>query len=259
MAEDGTIGNSDMQAVWDLDGRNAIRANAPLHWDGLNNSIREVVLSSALGDGTTAKEYGAETRASLDRIEQYLRRVVPPPSPYRPDASAAIRGRGVYMRLCAGCHEAGGDRTLTIIPVDEVGTDHHRVDMWTPEARDAYNAYQRGYQWGFRHFRDVDGYVSETLDGLWLRAPYLHNGSVPTLADLLEAPERRPSAFLRGIEVIDPVRGGFLAPACEPGKSARGTFCFDTGLPGNGNSGHLYGTNLPAAEKVDLLAYLLTL
>lgn len=259
LPDDGTIGNSDMQAVWNLDQRNAVRADAPLHWDGLNNSIREVVLSSALGDGTTAREYDARTRASLDRIDLYLRRTVAAPSPHRPDPSAAMRGRQVYLRLCGNCHEAGGAQTLTVVPVAEVGTDRHRVDMWTTAARDAYNGYRRGYDWGFHHFRKVEGYVSEPLDGLWLRAPYLHNGSVPTLADLLEPPERRPSAYLRGIEVLDAARGGFVAPACEPGAVAPGAFCYDTRLPGNGNGGHVYGTDLPAAEKADLLAYLLTL
>ena len=226
LPDDGTIGNSDMQAVWNLDQRNAVRADAPLHWDGLNNSIREVVLSSTLGDGTTAREYDARTRASLDRIDLYLRRTVAAPSPHRPDPSAAVRGRQVYLRLCGNCHEAGGAQTLTVVPVAEVGTDRHRVDMWTTAARDAYNGYRRGYDWGFHHFRKVEGYVSEPLDGLWLRAPYLHNGSVPTLADLLEPPERRPSAYLRGIEVLDAARGGFVAPACEPGAVAPGAFCY---------------------------------
>jgi len=91
-----------------------------------------------------------------------------------------------------------------------------------------------------------------------LRAPYLHNGSVPTLADLLEDPQSRPKAFARGGEVLDSNRGGFVAPSCDPRHSEKAVFCFDTTLPGNDNSGHLYGTDLAAADKADLLAYLLT-
>jgi hypothetical protein len=260
LADDGTIGNSDMQAVWNIDGRDAIRPNGPFHWDGLNNSFREVVLSSALGDGMQAKEYDQQTQDSLRRIGAFFRRTKAPVSPYRPDDTAAVSsGRAWYLRLCAQCHDPAGARTLTVVAVEEVGTDRHRVDMWTTAARDAYNAYRGGYDWDFRHFQKIDGYVAEPLDGLWLRAPYLHNGSVPTLADLLELPQNRPKAFVRGNELLDSKRGGFDAPTCDPASPRKGEFCFDTALPGNANSGHVYGTDLDSKAKADLLAYLLTL
>ena len=142
-------------------------------------------LASALGDGMTAPEYDKQTQASLRRVGNFLRRVMPPGSPYRPDFAAVNRGRAVYLNQCAQCHDAKGARTLTVIPVEEVDTDRHRIDMWTTAARDAYNNYRTGYDWDFSHFQKVSGYVAEPLDGLWLRAPYLHNGAVPTLADLL--------------------------------------------------------------------------
>jgi len=258
LADDGTIGNSDMLTIWNLGAREAIRRDAPLHWDGLNNSVREVVVSSALGDGMTAKEYDEETEASLRRLGAYLRRVKPPASPYRPEAAAVVRGRAVYETRCADCHDAGGSRSLTVIPVEDVQTDRHRIDMWTALARDTYNNYRKGYDWDFSHFQKQSGYVAEPLDGLWLRAPYLHNGSVPTLADLLKAPPKRPTAFVRGGEVLDAEHGGFAAPACDPTVRQSGVFCFDTALPGNSNAGHTYGTDLAPNDKADLLAYLLT-
>ena len=109
------------------------------------------------------------------------------------------------------------------------------------------------------------------LDGLWLRAPYLHNGAVPTLRDLLEPSTARPRCFVRGSTVIDAVRVGF-ASAADPAQCAAtagtGTegnatdrFLFDTTLPGNGNAGHegpAYGTELPAADKDALVEYLKT-
>ena len=58
--------------------------------------------------------------------------------------------------------------------------------------------------------------------------------------------------------MLDASRGGFVAPPCDPRAATGGAFCFDTRLPGNGKGGHLYGTDLPANEKSDLLAYLLT-
>lgn len=145
-------------------------------------------------------------------------------------------------------------------PNSRLGTDPHRLDSYT----ERFRAYQlaeffKGTPYQFREFKKTDGYANLPLDGLWLRAPYLHNGAVPTLADLLEPPERRPQTFLRGGDVVDTARGGFQAPPCDPSAPPPpGRICFDTRLPGNGNGGHVYGADLPSAEKADLLAYLLT-
>ena len=255
LADDGTIGNSDMQAIWNLNARERIRSPSPFHWDGLNDSLREVVISSALGDGAVAKEF---SYPAMERIERFLRTMPAPPSPHRPDAAAVERGKVVFAANCGECHASGGKRTLTVIPVSEVGTDVHRSQMWTEAARDAYNNYREGRDWGFKSFHKNTGYVAEPLDGLWLNGPYLHNGSVPSLRDLLEPPAQRPATFVRGLDVLDGRNGGFVAPSCDPRQDPAEGFCFDTRLVGNGNGGHVYGTSLSATEKSDLLAYLLT-
>lgn len=255
LADDGTIGNSDMQAVWNLNARERIRSPAPLHWDGLNDSVREVVISSALGDGAVANEFSYPV---MERIERFLRALPAPPSPHRPDAAAVERGKVVFAANCGECHAPDGKRTLTVIAVSEVGTDIHRSQMWTETARDAYNNYREGRDWGFKSFRKNAGYVAEPLNGLWLNGPYLHNGSVPSLRDLLEPPAQRPVTFVRGLDVVDGRNGGFAAPSCDPRQDLAEGFCFDTRLVGNDNGGHVYGTSLSAAEKADLLAYLLT-
>lgn len=256
LRDDNTIGNSDMQAIWDLRTREADGRRAPMHWDGLNNSIHEVVVSSALGDGAVADEFNL---AAMNRLGDILRKLPPPPSPHRPDPSAVGRGEAVFRQHCAECHAPDGPRTLTVIPQKEVGTDIHRLHMWTEAARDTYNAYDEGYRWNFSSFRKTDGYIAEPLRGAWLTAPYLHNGSVPTLRDLLEPPDKRPVLFMRGLDTIDAKNGGFVAPPCDPRERPKAGFCFDTRIAGNSNRGHVYGTALSAAEKDDLLAYLLTL
>ena len=87
---------------------------------------------------------------------------------------------------------------------------------------------------------------------------------MPTLRDLLNPPEQRPVAFVRGDDTLDPVNGGFRAEPCDPEVYYGPLFCFDTrqkdGGPdrGNRNIGHLYGTDLPAEEKEALLEYLKT-
>jgi hypothetical protein len=256
LPDDGTIGNSKMQPVWGLDARDAIRANAPLHWDGLNTSIHEVVVSSALGDGMDAK--GVDWK-SIDRLEHFLRTTPPPPSPLKPDADQVQRGQTVFAANCAECHAKGGARTLTVMPLAEIGTDPHRDGMWTTQARDAYNNYRTGYDWGFKSFQKMDGYVAETLDALWQRGPYLHNGSVPTVADLLEPVEQRPKHYLRNSTTVDTRRLGFVVTDCDPGSPPSEGFCYDISQPGNSAAGHNYGTDLSPEQKQALIAYLETL
>jgi hypothetical protein len=140
-----------------------------------------------------------------------------------------------------------------VIPIEEVGTDRHRLDTWTATAATAFNDYTKGRPWAFTGFRKTNGMATSLLDGIWLRGPYLHNGSVPTLADLLEPVAARPKVFYRGYDVIDTERVGFVSSGPE---AERAGFKYDVSLPGNGNQGHEYGTNLTAEQKRALLEYL---
>jgi hypothetical protein len=244
---DPTVGNADMMTLWNMKGRSA------LHWDGLTTSLHESVLSSAIGDGASRKSIALP---QLGRVEEWLTTLAPPRYPLAIDASLAASGAPVYAQHCASCHAPGGARTSSVIPVAEIGTDRHRLDMWTTGAVSAYNAFADGYQWDFGRFRKTDGYVAVPLDGVWLRAPYLHNGSVPSLQDLLEPPANRQKVFYRGYDVYDPARAGFVSdgPAAQRAGSR-----YDTERPGNGNGGHLYGTTLTAPEKRALIEFLKTL
>nr|MDJ0872620.1 cytochrome c [Gammaproteobacteria bacterium] len=114
---------------------------------------------------------------------------------------------------------------------------------------------------GFKAFQNENGYVANELTGLWLKGPYLHNGSVPTLRDLLRPPAERPKTFWRGYDLVDAENGGFVA-ADDPAKGifvSRYSWLVDTSVPGNGNGGHAWGTDLEDIKKEDLLSYLKTL
>jgi cytochrome c peroxidase len=75
-------------------------------------------------------------------------------------------------------------------------------------------------------------YKSRPLDGIWATAPYLHNGSVPNLAELLKPENQRPSRFFVGTRYFDPKNVGFTT------LQTPGAFEFDTSKPGNRNTGH---------------------
>jgi mono/diheme cytochrome c family protein len=103
-------------------------------------------------------------------------------------------------------------------------------------------------------FRGILAYRARPLNGTWATAPYLHNGSVPSLYDLLLPPTQRPKIFFVGNWEFDPVHVGV-----ETGSPFAGAFTLDTRLPGNANSGHEYGTTLSEPDRVALLEFLKTL
>lgn len=259
---DDTIDHSEVMPAWNVVEKQRLRSPTPWHWDGLSWDLREVIVNSALGDGTTRFGY---SDATIDRLKRYLEALKSPKSPLVRDATRADEGARIFERDCASCHGAKGPRVMTIIPRAEIGTDPGRIDMWTPESAAAYNNYDKGakdpaFPWVFEHFQKHDGYLAQPLDGIWLTGPYLHNGSVPSLEDLLRPPNERPRAFVRGREEIDLEKGGYVSPPCQPGRYTEVEgFCFDTRLPGNSNAGHAYGTTLSPEERRALVHYLLGL
>ena len=142
------------------------------------------------------------------------------------------------------------------MPIAAIGTDRHRLDSYTFDfASNQYSLYPDS-QYRFTHFRKTQGYANQPLDGIWARAPYLHNGSVPTLRALLDAPKDRPTRFYRGYDVYDQARVGFVTDVAE--QHGIRHFLYDTSLPGNGNGGHGYAVNLPPADKDAIVEYLKT-
>lgn len=94
-------------------------------------------------------------------------------------------------------------------------------------------------------------YKGRPLNGIWATAPYLHNGSVPNLDELLKPAAERQSPFRVGSREFDPEKVGF--------RSDVGPFAFDATLPGNSNAGHEYSRPLTEDERQALIEYLKTL
>jgi hypothetical protein len=267
LPDDCTIGNSDIMPLWGLDVVTDPNRQYSLHWDGLLTDLRETAIAGAIGDGMTYQGY-ITAEPALDAVIDFVRLQKPPSSPFssalKPDDPFYVdqaeveQGKLLYQSHCADCHEPGWARFRTVISATELGTDRHRIDMWTEVAKDRYtNYHEGGYDWGFHAFHKTNGYLANELTGLWLKGPYLHNGSVPTLRDLLERPSDRPKTFYRGYDLIDPEGGGFMSQAGTVAERF-GTL-YDTASPGNGNDGHLYGTDLSDQDKRRLLAFLKTI
>lgn len=247
MDQDESIGTSDYPAIWNQRPREGMQ----LHWDGNNTSVEERNKSAALGAGVTPATIDLDR---LKRIEDWLLDFKAPVYPYAIDASLARKGEAIYRQHCSSCHDFGSALVGKVTPIDEIGTDPHRLDSYTYTLSSNQNTLYAGYPWRFSHFRKTGGYANMPLDGLWLRAPYLHNGSVPTLRDLLEPPDKRPKEFYRGYNVFDQKNVGFVSNVASEGNQH--FFRFDTSLPGNSNSGHVYGTSLSAEDKDALVEYM---
>jgi mono/diheme cytochrome c family protein len=256
MPLDNSVGQVNFSPAWRLNLRK--RADRFLNWGGESPAVRTVLVDSSIGFGPKP---GRAYEEAIARLDQYLSSLAPPPWPYptgehaiRPDLAAT--GRAVYNRLCADCHEPTGSRFGLTIPLAEIGTDRERADTWSKAAADAVNAAVRDDGFERPALTKNDGYLAGPLDGLWLRAPYLHNGSVPNLRELLGPPENRSVIFFRGYDVLDSENVGFVANGAGAQRSG---FRLDTRERGNGNRGHNYGTALSPSDKDALLEFLKTL
>jgi mono/diheme cytochrome c family protein len=250
LRSDDTVGTADLPSLWNQ----KMRQGMWLHWDGNNNEVTERNKSAAIGAGCSESSLDL---AAMKRVEDWIWTLPAPPLPrFRIDEKRAAAGASVYRKACGDCHSIGGRRTGQVVPLKEAGTDPERLRSFTADLASKMNTLGEGRPWKFVHFRKTDGYTAMPLDGIWLRAPYLHNGSVPTLRHLLEPPEKRPAVFWRGYDVFDYRDVGFVwsGPDAE-----RHGFRYDTGIRGNSNAGHSYGTDLPPIEKDNLIEYLKTL
>ncbi|MCF6434046.1 di-heme-cytochrome C peroxidase [Pseudoalteromonas sp. MMG022] len=100
-------------------------------------------------------------------------------------------------------------------------------------------------------------YKGRPLNGIWATAPYLHNGSVPNLYELMKKPEQRVTEFWVGSREFDPVNVGFDTTAGLNKFKVNGSG--GKIMPGNSNRGHSYGTDLNDEQKWQVIEYMKTL
>lgn len=234
-----------------------------------------------------------QATSGADPFQPFIGEMPIPQYPFPVDRVLAARGQKLFSAYCARCH---GDWTsnasartkdlpLTdplpvvgqVVPLPEIGTDGARLESYTEALRN--NQYRLGSSqwWQFSNFRKTNGYANSPLDGVWARAPYLHNGSVPSLFDLFSRPctpedlvklgidartdlnqlaadpERvgkliaqartmrvRPPVFYRGDDQYDPTHVGFRCDRAH-GDDGRATFFYSTIRQVDGRFETLYG------------------
>jgi len=213
----------------------------------------------------------SEARA-IDRyfphIRAYIASLEPPDYPFPVDSQLAGRGQQVFEAHCSRCHGRYGEQESypnLVIGLDEVGTDPELAEYMGDGADRFVRWFNDSFFGEQARAAPAPGYVAPPLDGVWATAPYLHNGSVPTLRALLDS-SQRPRYWARQVEdrkyddealgwrhrVLDHGKPG----AANPEERKR---IYDTTLPGYSNQGHTFGDALSKGERQVLLEYIKTL
>ena len=237
----------DIMSVW----QQADRSSA--QWDANIKAKLMRNLGAELGIMRNAKKVNF---GHAKAMTPFVAALPPPVYPFPVDMAKAEQGRALYNQACKSCH---ADQTL--MALDAIGTDPNRARGLTAAARKLLIA---GLKAACSDPAEPDcnvddndiivdraaspGYVSLPLAGIWARAPYLHNGSVPTLRHLL-VPTSRPAIFKRGGLSYDQIRVGFDWE--NEGKT------FQTTWPGFSNKGHadpaiFFGGHDFATQTVEL-------
>jgi mono/diheme cytochrome c family protein len=216
-----------------------------------------------------------KAEADFRDIRDYILSLQPPKYPFPIDAAKAATGEAVFRANCRRCHGTYGENWTypnKVVPIDEIGTDRRRFDGLSEAYGRAYNQSWFAKErtgWLADDYTGVvnPGYQAPPLDGIWATAPYLHNGSVPTVYQLLNS-ATRPRLFTRSYrtdaDAYDPVRLGWKVqelsqPPDEKLPAIERRKVYDTAQPGRSNGGHTYGDHLTDEERMAVIEYLKTL
>jgi hypothetical protein len=252
----------DIMSVW------AQSARPMAQWDG---SIPDHLHRNLAAEFGVVGDPAHVSMKNVELTTPFTDGLPAPPYPFGVDQAAWVRGKQLFASACASCHYDGN---ASIFPPSYVGTDPNRAEIWTPFTVGALRQVLRGActdpafcNPGGQPIADgqivtpTGGYMALPLSGIWARAPYLHNGSVPTLAALL-VPSKRPAQFWRGNITYDETNVGFTSDKAVTSYAA----IYDTTYSGNSNVGHdtpaflgnIDWGNDPVA-LYDMLEYLKTL
>jgi mono/diheme cytochrome c family protein len=203
-------------------------------------------------------------------IQAYLLSLEAPKYPFPVDAPLAEAGHKLFNNHCAKCHGTyGPDWTYPnkIVPLKIIGTDPNRFRGLPIKLGEFYNDswFAREKPQGFKSLETV-GYQAPPLDGVWATAPYLHNGSLPTVYDVLNS-KTRPVRFTRSFRTdeaaYDKTKVGWkvegVADVPKNLTAHERRKIYDTTQPGRSNQGHTFGDDLTEDQRRAVLEYLKTL
>ena len=247
---------TDVPAWWLLKKKNAMFYNG----FGRGDFGRFLMGSNLMTVNDTAES--REVDAHMPDVLAYLYSLEPPVYKKPVDKSLAKKGEAVFLVSCSKCHGTYGDSVSypnLLIPQAAIQTDSllNVSNYSSPQFIEWFN--KSWFTTGDHPARlePFNGYIAPPLDGIWATAPYLHNGSVPTLEGLLNS-TKRPAYWSRDFDnpKYDYTKLGWVYKTYDkPGEPNS----YNTEIPGYGNYGHYFGDRLSPEERKAVLEYLKTL
>jgi hypothetical protein len=247
---------SDVPAWWLLKKKNA------MFYSGFGRGDFGRFLMGAILLTVNDTAHANKVNEYMDDVLAYIKNLEPPKYPNPVDSAKANDGKLVYEMRCSKCHGFYGDYSSYpnyLIPQQVIGTDSllNKSNYQYSDMVDWFNTSWFSKGDNPAKLVPFNGYVAPPLDGVWITAPYLHNGSVPTIEALLNS-KLRPVYWSRNFSKTE-YDYEKLGWKYKTEEKAGNRNIYNTTLPGYGNYGHTYGDLLSDTERSALIEYLKTL
>ena len=253
---------SDVPAWW------LFKKKSALYYNGMGRGNLAKMLMQISVVAIQNRDQADSIFNQFSDVIAWLNQITPPSYPLEIDGDRSNRGQLIFEMRCSQCHGTySTDPSQEIYPnlliaLSEVGTD----PVYATELYESpYLAQWINQGWYNEEPHSMSafpllGYIAPPLDGIWSTAPYFHNGSVPTLKDVLR-PSTRPTRWKRNLSSSEYDLTNIGWPYTEVEsldflEEADRINVYDTTLRGYGNQGHLYSEDLSEEECLDLLEYL---
>lgn len=233
---------------------------------GRGDHARTMMATATLCTDTIAEARAID--AYFPDVRAYIETLEPPKYPFPIDATLAAAGESIFAATCAGCHGtygADGVYPNLLAPIDLIGTDPMLALGASQFSGSFLDWFNNSFYGEVAHLAPEMGYMAPPLDGVWATAPYFHNGSVPTVAAVLDSTSR-PMYWTRSFESTDYDEAalGWQITVLDHGQAdepmaAERKKIFDTTLAGHTNTGHTFGDALTPDDRLAVIEYLKTL
>jgi len=247
---------SDVPAWWLLKKKNA------MFYNGFGRGDFGRFLMGAILLTVNDTVHANKVDSHMNDVLAYLNAIKPPPYPKSIDKSLAAEGQVLFETNCAKCHGFYGKFNSYpnyLIPQHVIGTDS-MLNQSNYQNSDMISWFNSSWFSTGDHPAKLvpfNGYIAPPLDGVWVTAPYLHNGSVPDMESLLNS-KSRPVYWSRNFSKPE-YDYNTLGWKYKREENKGGKTVYNTTLPGYGNYGHTYGDKLNDPERKAIIEYLKTL
>jgi mono/diheme cytochrome c family protein len=247
---------SDVPAWWLLKKKNA------MFYNGFGRGDFGTFLMGAILLTVNDTAHANKVNEQMDDVLAYLRKLEPPKYPFPIDSTKASAGKLIFEKRCSSCHGTYGNNPSYpnyLIPQQVIGTDSllNKSNYQYSDMIEWFNTswFSRGEN--AAKLVPFNGYIAPPLDGVWITAPYLHNGSVPTIEALLHS-RKRPVYWSRNFSRTE-YDYSKLGWKYKEEQKALNKNTYNTTLPGYGNYGHYFGDRFTDQERTAVIEYLKTL